>query len=312
MKVLKILLALSIFTFSGAQFASAADAVTEAVGFTTLTIDGDSLNFIGLSMVNVVEFQSVVDSVNGDTVTFTGDASALNQGTYFFELVSGALEGLNSQVADITGNSIQLGDPIGDLHNAADITGASFRLRQLMTLGRVFGDSLGSIALKTGGSASEADEVLLYDGTSFTSYYFQKDDLGFLGGDGWRTSADSFTDATDTPIYFTDGVVVKRKDSAPVNIKLLGSVKTGKTSVGLGVGLNFLANPYPVTLGTSGLYTDGNTDTSLNDGASASEADEVLINDAGAFSSFYYQIDSLGFLGGDGWRSSAGFICGFG
>ena len=95
MNVLKILLALSILTFSGAQFASAADAVTEAVGFTTLTIDGDSLNFIGLSMVNAVEFQGVVDSVNGDTVTFTGDASALNQGTYFFELVSGALEGLN-------------------------------------------------------------------------------------------------------------------------------------------------------------------------------------------------------------------------
>ena len=98
MKTFRNLLSLTVaFTFSLAPLhqATAAEATTTPVGFITTNIKGDSagtgaFTLMGISLFKPVEFQGVIDSVNGSVVTDTDAQWTDDQwnDSYYFELFS--------------------------------------------------------------------------------------------------------------------------------------------------------------------------------------------------------------------------------
>ncbi len=65
-----------------------------------------------------------------------------------------------------------------------------------------------SLGLEGAKSISKADEVRIFDGTSFKKYFFK---TGGRGGSGWRDADDDFTDVSSTPIPVGASVYVVRK-----------------------------------------------------------------------------------------------------
>jgi hypothetical protein len=101
------------------------------------------------------------------------------------------------------------------------------------------------------------------------------------------------------------GIIIKRKQSGDLNVKLFGAVKMGDTAIDVRAGLSVIGNVYSTdtfTLGNSGLYT-GASSTGLAGGSSVT-ADQVLIYNGTGYQTYYYKTTP----GGTGWRSVADFF----
>lgn len=182
---------------------------------------------------------------------------------------------------------------------ATGISGTvGYRVRKYWTLASVFGAS-NSSGLQ-GGTAVTADQVLLWNGSGYDSYYYQ---TSGIGGTGWRKAGAQTADASGTLIPPTMPVMVKRGQSATLTLSgtgaITGTLKGGITVAGIVQGLNFVTNPYgaDMTLASSGLYT-GSSTTGVSGGTS-STADQVLVwnTTSNSFDAYYY-------LTGTGWRKT--------
>ncbi len=285
-------------------------ATTDPVGFVTMSIAGNgsasqpAYTFTTLGLANVVAWQSTTTSVGGSTSlvdasstwadnAYNGSGGAV---THYVEIVSGPGAGT---MYDITGTSasshtLTLSQPL-----AASIVagGSSYRVRPHWTLASVFG-ATNQNGL-SGGDATSADQIQLFRAGGYVIYYYQ---TAGLGGTGWRQAGAPFVDASATVIYPNDGIVVVRKQNAPVSLVIQGAVKTGQTSIPVTSGFTLLGNVYAaaMTLGNSNLYT-GDSATGLAGGDSTS-ADQVMFwNGTTGFNIYYYQTSGLG---GTGWRQS--------
>lgn len=65
-----------------------------------------------------------------------------------------------------------------------------------------------------GGSATEADQVLIWNGAGYDSYYYQ---TAGIGGTGWRKSGDQTTDAGATVIASGTSFIVRRVNAGSFN-----------------------------------------------------------------------------------------------
>jgi uncharacterized protein (TIGR02597 family) len=285
----------------GSAAAVAQSVTTDPVGFTTLTIKGNSFSVVGLNMVKPVAYQGVVSGVSGATVT---DANAnfdtaLTAGKkYFVEIISGEYAGLNAEVLSWSGNSITIAGDVGAI--AAALDGAGHRIRESWTIADVFG-ATNQAGLQGAATGDNADLIYTLDSAgNFVTYYYKN--AGFVGGTGWRTLTDLSTEQGGRPLYFTDAMVVQRRAATDLSLKLVGAVKVGRTIVPVQPGVNLIANVYPVTdinLSNSGFYEAGAN--SLTGAATADGADLVYMLNNGVFSTFYYK--NAGFVGGTGWRA---------
>jgi hypothetical protein len=99
-----------------------------------------------------------------------------------------------------------------------------------------------------------------------------------------------------------EGMLIARSVSGDVDVVLSGSVNVIDHSRALPAGFSLVSYPFPVDvkLNDSGIYSETNGYETGGDSAS-SDLVYVLQSD-GSFNSYYYQTDSLGFLGGNGWR----------
>lgn len=301
MKSPSLILALASLTLGSAALV-AQSVTTDPVGFTTLTVKGNSFNVVGLNMVKPVSYQGVVSGVAGAVVSDSNANfdTALTAGKkYFVEIISGDYAGLNAEVVSWSGSDLTIAGDVGSI--SAALNGAGHRIRESWTLGDVFG-ATNSAGLQSGATTSTADIVYAVDPATgnFRLYYYQTGAI--VGGTGWRTTGNAFADQSSVPLYFTDGLIVQRRGATDLSIKLVGAVKTGKTIVGVKTGFNLVSNPYPVTdltLGNSGLGT------SVGAGSSLSNSDVIYLSkSAGAgYDLFYFQSGAI--VGGTGWRSSA-------
>jgi uncharacterized protein (TIGR02597 family) len=66
--------------------------------------------------------------------------------------------------------------------------------------------------LASGDESSTADQVLLWNGTGYTTYYYQVAPAP-AGGTGWRSSADVFADAANTSIPVGGAFIIRRNGS---------------------------------------------------------------------------------------------------
>ena len=284
-------------------------ATTDPVGYITLAVAGTgggsaAYSFRGLGLTRTVAYQGAAETSVGSTATvvdseavWTDDQFNNPTGavTHFLEITSGTSAGTTYDIIDTVASTktLTLAQPLA----AAVANGATFKIRQHWTIGSVFGAA--NEGGLFGGTSATADQVLVWNGTGFETFYYK---TSGLGGTGWRSTASTSVDRSPQVIYPDDGLVLKRNQSAAVNIVLMGSVKTGQTSFPVLVGNNFLSNIYaaPMTLGSCGLYTASST-TGLAGGTSIT-ADQVSIWNGSGYDTYYYKTSGLG---GTGWRSTA-------
>lgn len=272
-------------------------ATTDPVGFITLAIAGNggggsnTLSFKGLGMTRPVEYQGSAETVGANTLS---DAQAVwtdnqfNGVPHYVEIISGPAAGTTY---NITGTTAATGTITVDPALASGAAaGVSFRIRKQWTIATVFGPA--NEAGLQPGDVNTADLILIFNGTGYDRYFYNA---------GWQNAAAPGTDAGGTVIYQDEGVLLSRKQAAPVNLALMGAVKTGQSSIPVFTGLNIVGNVYaaPMTLASSGLYTgDPATGLAAGDG---STADQVRIFNGTSYDIYYYQ--SVGF--GTGWRNAA-------
>jgi len=294
-------------------------AATDPVAFISLSIPGtggtatNAISFKALGVLQPVSYQGSADTVNIQARTLTDTAATWNdndfngaQGAHYVEIIRPAGvtapvpgEGTTYDIAatDKISKTLTLVQPL----DATIVSGALFRIRKHWTIGMIFGAN-NSAGFLGSGSSSTADQIQIWNGTSFTLYFFQIDPSGdqSLGGTGWRAQTSNSADASTTVIYPDDGLVFRLLQDGPVNISLLGAVKTGPSSFPISAGFNILANVYsaPMTLTSSGLQTSG-----FSGAASPSESDQILLWNGTGYDTYFYQLAAPA-LGGTGWRSA--------
>jgi len=305
--VKKTVLSLSLLSLLCGSVAFAQSSVaTNPVGFISITVNGGSsttpvLTLISPTLTNPIAYQSTVQSVSGTTITITGASFTANEfngsnGTFYVEDVSTS-QGGTGVLCDITAtgsNSVTTAQDISSMVTAGD----TLIIRQHITIGQFLGTS-NTYGLQGGTSATSADEVLVYDGSSQNTYWYYNGSLG--GTAGWYDL--NFASASGVTIAPFQGVVIKRKTSGNVTITSTGTVKTGNTFFPVVNGLNVLGtvSAQGLTLGTSGLYTG--TSSGVTASTSATTADEVTVygfsNGSSTQSNYWYYNGSLG--GTAGW-----------
>lgn len=278
-------------------------ATTDPVGFITLNVTGttagqsSALSFKGLSMTRPIEYQGSAETVGTKTLfdneaTWTENQFNGANGKYFVEITSGTNVGATFDI-DSTSAATKTITLVQDLPAGA-AGPLSFKVRKHWTIAGVFGPAnesgLGA------GDISTADQILIYTGTGYNTYFYK---TSGIGGVGWRKAGDAMSDASNTVLFPEEGLIIKRKQTGAVNVVLLGAVKMGQTSIPISPGTNLVSNVYAanLSLGSSGLYT-GNTTTGVNGGA-ADTADLVEVWNGTAYDSYYYQTSGAG---GTGWR----------
>lgn len=306
-KITSSLLAVAAALALGINAHAQTSVTTDPVGFLTSTITGpasqggSSNSFIGLSFTQTVAYQATLSSASGTTLVDSNATWADNQynganGQFYVELISGSGAGRMSNITGTSnaGKSITTADDLSSFVTA----GTTYKIRKNWTVGSVFGPNDESGL--AGGTSTTADEILVYNPSTgvYTTYYYK---TSGIGGTGWRSTASTSTDASNSAFNSTDGLIVRRHTTGNVNFSLAGAVKLGQTSIPIATGLNLVSNPYPsgnLTLGNSGLLTSG-----IGQGTSTT-ADQILIynTSTGVYDTYYYKNSGIG---GTGWRSTA-------
>lgn len=280
-------------------------ATTDPVGFITLSAAGASggassaLTFQGLGLTRAVEYQGSAETVGTNTLvdneaTWTDNQFNGANGAFYLELTSGSNAGSTYDIqATAAGTkTITLTQNLG----AGTTAPVTFKIRKHWTVASVFGpNNEGGLG---GGSSTSADQILVYNGASYDTYYYQTTGLG---GVGWRKAGAPAVDASATILFSEEGFIVKRKQATVANIVLLGAVKMGQSSIPVASGTNIIGNVCAanMTLNSSGLYT-GNSSTGLA-GGSVTAADQIQVWNGTTYDTYYYQTSGLG---GVGWRKA--------
>ena len=276
------------------------------VGFVHLSATGtggsgaSQLTFHSLTLRQVPVYAGTATSFTYNTLTDPSAtwANGTFVGTHYVEIVSSngnsAVAGVgsvNSIIANVAATGVITVE--GTL-NASLTAPLTYRVRKHWTLAEVFG-AANSAGLQ-GGTPTTADQIILWNGPDFATYYYQ---TSGIGGSGWRRLGAQSTDASGTIIRPNSGLLIRRGQSSTKEILLTGEVKSGQNTMTFTTGYSYVGNPFAVamTLGSSGLYS-GNVGTGLLGGTSASTADQVLIWSGAHYTTYYYDTAV------NGWRSA--------
>jgi uncharacterized protein (TIGR02597 family) len=303
--------------------ASAQSAATDPIGLITMDIQGQpdgqgaAFSFRGLGLTRAVEYQGSAEQAAGKTLRdneaawqqnqFSPEGATTATATHYLEIVRRS--GTSTPVpGEGTTYDIVATDAVNKtLTLAQDLAsgvgpGALFKIRKHWTIGSVFGvtNPQGVQA----GSLSDADQVLVHNGTGYDIYYYEPGNPLNPSG-GWRNAADpSATNVAAAKILQEEGVIIKRRHTNSSEVTIVGAVKTGSSSIPVLPGTNIIANVFaaPMTLASSMLYT-GNSNTGLAAG-NLSTADQVLIHTGSGYDIYYYENGNFLNPAG-GWRNAA-------
>jgi len=301
-KSILMITALGLITALGSYKAAAVDVVTDPVGFITLTTHGtldSGLAYLGLGMTQIPTNIGLVGAVSGSNVTLSNQtltAGAFNRITspvtnaaFFIEITSGSNAGLQDDIISNDATSLTVAQNL-----PASAVGQNYKIYPHWTIAKVFGASDES-GLKQG-TSSTADQILVPNPVTqgFATYYYATSSKTLTAG--WKGTTTGNTDQSATTMYIDQGFLIKKQTDTNLTVKLVGAVKLGNTQIPLGTANNYAGNVYASssnTLGTSGLFTDGNQTDSVVAGTS-STGDQVLIHNdvTGAFSTYYYATSS--------------------
>ena len=246
-------------------------AVTEPVGYVTSTvaaggaIRGETL--FGATLVTKVEFQGIVATKAGTTLSFTG--TPLTAGAYgprfYVEIKDGAGEGVYTDIVSNTSSSIVTLDNVSSFITAGT---TSVRIRAHQTISTIFG-ATNSAGFLAGASLDDADQIVLLDpATQLPKVIFYSTDEF---APGWVDA--SFNPAANEIVAPGQGALIKRKVASTLSIVQVGHVKLGKTVVSVETGENIIAIPLAtgVTVDNSGLGA------TVTKGPDLANADQMIV-----------------------------------
>lgn len=289
----------SAFAFSGLQAMNCdenGNCYTDPVGYITLKINGadapgqKKITLAGLGLFNPVEFQGALSGKSGKTLTISGASFEADtfapydnnpqKPKYFVEFIDGDYAGLMADIESHTEDSITLTVDLGSLVLGDE----TIRIRKHHTLASVFGSD-NSAGFKAGSTASGADTIAILDSVNQDSNSYFYSSLY----DRWAPITNITGDADDQVIYPEQGFIVTRFETEPLELKLVGNVKTDQTLLPVDLGKNLLANVLPVDtpLSESGLYS-GDSASGVTAGATGAQADVVTIVDSNGDSNGYF------------------------
>ncbi len=282
-----------------AQSASAqTTATTTPVGFLTVTIPAapgasqPSLTALSVPLYQTPAFQGAVATVDSST-SFTLSGAAFTAGayapavsgnppTFLARIKSAANTASVGKFFAITANTsaqvtVDLAGSGVAMIGSALAAGDSVEIVAVNTIGSVFGNSSNPPTLGSGATPDVADNVLLFSGSGWDTY--------FWNGTIWKRTGN--LDRSNVVIYPDDGVfVVHRNTASAPTVTLMGTVpSTAERSIVSGQ--TFLANRFPTdtTLGGLGLHTIPGWVA----GSTPDVADNVLIlNTSGGWDVYYW------------------------
>ncbi len=288
-KLSLIIGALALATTAGVK---AQTAVTDPVGYITLTAKGNGgsgkkLSFVSPTLVNKVEFSGAITAITPTQITVAGTPLAtFAANAYYVEITSGTNAGYWTNITGGTSSSVTTADDMDAVANPGD----TIKIRKHVTISDLFG-ATNTAGLLSGGSSTTADILTVLDPqTKVATRIFYYVDPTNPAVAGWITEDGEL--AADFAIEPAQAVQITRIASADLSIVRVGHVKTGPTKLGIEPGLNLVAVPLATgtTLSTSGLRGTGNAN-GVSAGGSLTTADVLrFVTPAGAvLQTFFYQ-----------------------
>jgi len=207
------------------QFANAQSttAATDPVGFVSISIPAQTDYVMGFPLHRPSEFQGVIQSISGNTVTVAGTpgwtasqfvfASGSQLKTYYVRIDSGAKEGLFAMVTanDATSITVSLntGDDLsGVLTNAANGSGDLISIIPYWTPSTLF-------------SGMAAGTQLFLFPTNTPGINFSASTIYAFNGTNWKQG---FNVADNTPLIPLQGMILRNSSASPISMAVTGSV----------------------------------------------------------------------------------------
>lgn len=223
--------------------AHAATAYTTPVGYVTSEVlKQNQYTLVGVTVHNPTVAAGMITAESPNSITTTGvDFTALltTGKTYVLELPGGAIQ-------EITGWTATTLTTPQDITSFVTPNTTTYKLRPASTVGQLFGPANESGLQGTpDGDSATADQIFIPNGAGFKVVFYDNND-------GWVDT--SFNSAVDTPIVYTDGILIQRR-GADKTVVFSGEVKTTPTTIVTENQFTYLGSIYPAgsTLASSGL-----------------------------------------------------------
>jgi fibronectin type 3 domain-containing protein len=249
-----------------------------ATGATSLPLDNTP---VGRNSVQVVA-ASALTVVNAGSWTSS-------TAPYALRLLSGKGSGCTFAITGQTGNALTLATQGVDLTQLV-AAGDLYEILPLDTLGTLYGAS--SPLVQSGNSAAAADNVLLWNGTTWLTYFFSN------SSNSWKQSG-SLLNQNNTPLPPGAGLLFTRRGATALNYPLIGRVpEVAQSQFTMPGGTTFVGAAYPIasTLGTTGFATA----SGWRSGNSAASADDVLDWNGTTWLTFFFN--------GTNWKQSGSLL----
>ncbi len=216
-------------------FSPAFSAETDPVGFVSVTVPANSDAVLAVPLNRAAEFKGVIQSISGNTITVAGTpawaADAFAPGvtagkTYAVQIAAGAKEGLIGKITTNTNNSItvtlEAGDDltgIGTVAVPVDPDGAGPLTAQADQIDIAPYWTPSSLL---GNSLPAGTQFLGYEGVTAGVNKSSTEQYAATGS-GWENEATS-DDASNTPLSFGRGFVIRNNQASPLTLSFVGSV----------------------------------------------------------------------------------------
>jgi hypothetical protein len=316
------LLALTFGLLCPASIQAQTTTYSPVVGFVKVTLQGTSggsgENFVAPALLEQEDFRGltvtgvpVANTLQAVTAAWTTNQfdTHATRNSHFVEIVASSNPGAVGLFSDIVSHTA---DTLTTADNLASqlAGGETIVVRAHKTVAKLFG-ALNESGLAQGSSTAADTVSVLTPGTnaSFTSLYYRFNDGG---ADGWRTTSNPITDQGSRPIRIGDGLLVTRRQAAPLEIVIEGYVHEGPLQIPLKTGYNLIDPVAPITNQTANggpTFTLGGTSSStvipsgldtVMDEGEVTTADVMSFGSGTGFTS-YYQLAPGAF--GSGWRT---------
>ena len=276
------LFALACLTTSQALFAQ---VYTTPAGYTTQTLKANQYNLVGLTLHGDPLASGSIDAVTNTVLTDNQAAFSVVAGrSYILEITNDANAGVSLEgtiqlvpAASITATTVTTTD---DLPSFGLQVGATYTLRLAPTIEEIFGTTTSIISKGPNGASPLSDVIWvpLSNGV-YTRYYIRSSD---------NTVRNALTNVAtlNTPIAYTDGLIVEKKNTGDASLVLSGSIKTTVARLALETGYNLIGTAYPAgsTLQNCGLASA----ISAGPNSASPLSDVVWIpNGAGGYTTYY-------------------------
>ncbi|WFB35026.1 SdrD B-like domain-containing protein [Kiritimatiellota bacterium B12222] len=209
---------------------------------------GSSCRTYNNPFLSCPHFSAEVISATGNTLTFTENVPALGLGSYYAEVISGANEGQRFDIVSTGDNSITVAQDLDNCDNSAPFNTITGQLPDLMVGNNIvlrkhqnLNDWFPVDQMTANNDQALADQISLWDGTTFQCYYLYDG-----GSPHWVLIGDETLSDIGNVVIIPPGVGVFMNSKASKTLRAYGQVRENDFIRPVCVDMNVMAGAYPV------------------------------------------------------------------